>query len=72
MGKVAQPDEVFPGSAAGLASGGSAGFYRSNAARNRATKNTSPFVSRSNVLVAPNKMNYATCSKSLSGTCDCK
>ena len=39
--------------AAVMASGGSAGFNRSNAARNRDTSTTSPFVSRSNVPVAP-------------------
>jgi hypothetical protein len=35
-----------------VASGGSAGFNRSNAARNRDTNTTSPLVSRSNVPVA--------------------
>jgi hypothetical protein len=34
--------------------GGSVGLSRSNAARSRATKTTSPLVSRGNVPVAPN------------------
>ena len=36
-----------------MASDGSTGFNRSNAARNRETNTTSPFVSRCNVPVAP-------------------
>ncbi len=36
-----------------MASRGSAGLSRSNAARNRDTNTTSPFVSRNNVPVAP-------------------
>jgi hypothetical protein len=36
-----------------MASGGNVGFNRSNAARNRDAKTTSPFVSRCNVPVAP-------------------
>ncbi len=37
-----------------MASGGSAGFNRSNVARNRDTNTTSPFVSRRNLLTTEN------------------
>jgi hypothetical protein len=40
--------------AAVMAPGGSAGFNRSNAARNRDTNTTSPFVSRCNVRMTGN------------------
>jgi len=49
----ASPANKIPGTAAVMASGGSAGFNRSKAVRNRDTNTTSPFVSRSNVPVAP-------------------
>ena len=50
---IAERSRVNSSTAAVMASGGSAGFDRSNAARNRDTSTTSPFVSRSNVPVAP-------------------
>ena len=50
---MAERSRVNSSTAAVMASGGSAGFNRSNAARNRDTNTTSPFVSRSNVPVAP-------------------
>jgi len=50
---VAERSRVISSTAAVMASGGSAGFNRSNAAHNRDTNTTSPFVSRCNVPVAP-------------------
>jgi len=67
---MAERSRVNSSTAAVMASGGSAGSNRSNAARDRDTNTTSPFVSRSKVTVAPKAMNYATNSNSLSGTCD--
>jgi hypothetical protein len=50
---MAERSRVNSSTAVVMASGGNAGFNRSNAARNRDTNTTSPFVSRSNVPVAP-------------------
>ena len=50
---MAERSRVNSSTAAVMASGGSAGLNRSNAARNRDPNTTSPFVSRSNVPVAP-------------------
>ena len=51
---MAERSRVNSSTAAEMASGGSAGFSRSNAARNRDTNTTSPFVSRPSVPPAPN------------------
>ncbi len=50
---VAERSRVNSSPTAVMASGGSAGFNHSSAARNRDTNTTSPFVSHSNVPVAP-------------------
>jgi hypothetical protein len=50
---MAERSRVNSSTAAVIASGGNAGFNRSNAARKRDTNTTSPFVSRNNVPVAP-------------------
>ena len=50
---MAERSRVSSSTAAVIASGGSAGFNRSNAARNRDTSTTSPFVSRPSVPPAP-------------------
>ena len=50
---MAERSRVNSSTAAVMASVGSAGFNRSNAARKRETNTTSPFVSRRNVPVAP-------------------
>ena len=49
----ASPSNRIPGTAAVMASGGSAGFNRSSAGRNRDTNTNSPFVSRNHVPVVP-------------------
>jgi hypothetical protein len=50
---IAERSRVNSPTAAVMASGGSAGFNFTNAARNRDTNTASPFVSRSNVPVMP-------------------
>ena len=50
---MAERSRVNSSTVAVMASGGKAGFNLCNAARNRDTYTTSPFVSRCNVPVAP-------------------
>ncbi len=50
---MAERSRVNSSTAAVMASGSSAGFNRTNAARNRDTNTTSPFVSRTSVPPAP-------------------
>ena len=50
---MAERSRVNSSTAAVIASGGSAGFNRSNAARNRDTNTTSPFVSRLSEAPSP-------------------